>query len=191
MQSMRRSPTGGPGRGPANRTSIARWIATIVLLVVAAIFGRDRFPEQRPGASDPFPPSVRGAARLVDGDSLFVGRDEVRLQGIDAPEGRQMCTLQGKPWACGNASRDALARLIGKDVVICNIKDRDQHGRLLSFCTAGGRDLNRTMVESGMAVSYGSYRREEADARTAKRGLWGSEFQQPRAWRDEHNTSHR
>ncbi|MEQ1715671.1 MAG: thermonuclease family protein, partial [Hyphomicrobium sp.] len=128
---------------------------------------------------------VQGAARAVDGDSLFVGRDEVRLQGIDAPEGKQTCTRAGLSWDCGNAARDELRRLIGKDVVRCQAAERDKHGRVLGQCSAGGRDLNAGMVASGFAVSYGGYLREQGEAKARRRGLWSGEFQTPRDWRHE------
>lgn len=173
------------------RRNVARWIASVILLVVAAVLGRGHFPgPEKSRPSDPFPDRAAGAARLVDGDSLFVGSSEVRLKGIDAPEGRQTCTRNGAPWACGNAARDELAGLIGRDEVVCRVVERDMHGRLLAYCTAGGRDLNKGMVASGMAVAYGGYLREEGEAKLRKRGLWASEFTRPREWRDRHNTSH-
>ncbi len=173
-----------------NRAAMARWIATMILLVVAAIFGRDQIGRRdNPGADAPYPASVSGAGRAIDGDSLWVGRDEVRLKGIDAPEGRQSCTRDSAAWACGEAARDQLRSLIGKDVVSCRVQERDRHGRLLAYCTAAGRDLNRGMVQSGMAVAYGGYVREEGEAKLKKRGLWASEFTRPRNWRDEHRSS--
>ena len=69
---------------------------------------------------------------------------------------------------------------LGKDVVQCRVFERDKHGRLLAQCSAGGRDLNAGMVASGLAVAYGGYLREQGDAKAKRRGLWGSEFQQPR-----------
>lgn len=166
---------------------MARWAATLILAVAAVYFGRD---QMRPSGgridTGPLPQRVTGAGRAVDGDSLFVGRDEVRLKGIDAPEGRQTCTRAQTSWACGEASRDELRRLIGRDVVECRVADRDIHRRLLAYCTAGGRDLNGGMVASGMAVAYGGYLRQEGEAKMTKKGLWSSQFKRPRAWRDEH-----
>jgi len=43
------------------------------------------------------------------------------------------------------------------------------------------------MVSDGMAVAYGGYWREEREAKSMKRGLWASEFQEPRLWRQEKN----
>lgn len=167
-----------------SRQSLARWLATVILLIVAAFFGQDQLPGRSTAPQrGPLPDTVSGAGRTVDGDSLFVGQHEVRLKGLDAPEGRQTCTRGGNSWACGEASRNELRRLIGKDVVMCRVAERDRHGRLLSNCTAGGRDLNAGMVASGFAVAYGGYVREEGDAKMRKRGLWSGQFQKPRDWR--------
>lgn len=169
------------------KRQLNKWIAALIVAVLGAIFGQQHFPggSQRPTSSTPAPGQISGAARAIDGDSLFVGRDEVRMKGIDAPEGKQSCTKDGRSWDCGNAARDELRRLIGNDVVQCRVLERDKHGRLLSTCSAGGRDLNAGMVASGMAVAYGGYLREQGDAKAKRRGLWGSEFQQPREWRHE------
>lgn len=164
--------------------SIARLIATVILAIVAGLLGRNHLGNNKK-STDPVPADVRGAARVIDGDSLYVGGDEVRLKGIDAPEGRQTCLRDGRDWDCGNAARDALRRLISKDVVVCRGVERDKHGRVLAYCTAGGRDLNAGMVFQGMAVAYGGYNREEAEARANKRGLWSSQFETPRDWRHE------
>jgi endonuclease YncB( thermonuclease family) len=160
------------------------------LLFAAAIiaFGRHHGSRWRPGsASDPFTPSVTGYGEPIDGDSLWVGRDEVRLKGIDAPEWKQDCGAGGSRWACGEAARQELVRAIGGDDVRCAIDQRDVYGRLLGLCTAGGRDLNAEMVTSGMAVTFGgSYGNEQARARAERRGIWSGPFEEPRDWRAQH-----
>ena len=105
------------------------------------------------------------------------------MVGIDAPEGRQTCVRDGRPWRCGDASRDVLRRL-AQGSVTCKGEEVDQHDRLLAVCYAQGVDVNRAMVAEGAAVAYGRYRSEEAAARQARKGLWGSEFERPRDWRD-------
>ncbi|HPG88346.1 MAG TPA: thermonuclease family protein [Hyphomicrobium sp.] len=163
---------------------LTKWGAALIVAILGALFGQGQFGGSgNRNAGGPTPPQVSGAARAIDGDSLFVGRDEVRMKGIDAPEGKQTCMRDGREWACGDAARDELRRLIGKDVVQCRVFERDKHGRLLAQCSAGGRDLNAGMVASGLAVAYGGYLREQGDAKAKRRGLWGSEFQQPRDWR--------
>ena len=158
-----------------------------LLAILAAVYGPHRVGGgwNRPNSNDPAPGQVSGEARLIDGDSLYIGGNEVRLKDIDAPEGRQTCQRGGTEWACGEAARDELRRLIGGGAVDCRVLERDKHGRLLAYCSAGGRDLNREMVASGMAVSFGGYQGEEAGAHRALRGLWGSKFERPQDWRHE------
>jgi endonuclease YncB( thermonuclease family) len=160
-----------------------------MLTMAAALipFGRGHW--HRPHQNDLFPSNISGLARPIDGDSLWVGSNEVRLQGIDAPEWSQTCQRGDRQWNCGEAARGELARAIGEDRVSCKISERDVYGRLLGRCIAGGRDLNSGMVISGMAVAYGGYRSEEAKAKTEKRGIWAGEFDEPRKWRAKHNST--
>lgn len=134
----------------------------------------------------------RGAAvavRVVDGDTLAVEGQRIRLFGIDAPERDQMCEAAGRSYACGRAAGEALARLIGDARLSCVERDRDPYGRSVATCTAAGRDLNRAMVAEGWAVAYTRYSRDyvrdEAEARRARRGLWQGRFEIPEQYRIE------
>lgn len=129
---------------------------------------------------------IAGHAHVIDGDSMMVEGRELRLKGIDAPEGRQHCTRNGADWACGEDARRHLQALIAGQPVTCRAVESDRFRRLLAVCNAGDRVLNAAMVEAGYAVSYGSYRAEEDRARSARRGLWAGEFERPREWRDAH-----
>lgn len=127
--------------------------------------------------------NVEGPARVVDGDSVFVEGREVRMVGIDAPEGQQMCQKNGRDWDCGEEARRQLQRLTAKNSVRCEGHEEDKHGRLLGTCYVGTTNLNKEMVAIGFAVSYGKYKSDEQSAKQARLGLWGSEFQRPRDWR--------
>ncbi len=52
---------------------------------------------------------VTGTASVIDGDTIEVHGQRIRLHGIDAPESRQRCRLDGKPWQCGKDAANALA----------------------------------------------------------------------------------
>lgn len=130
--------------------------------------------------------SEQGIAVINDGDSLTLGTVRVRLRGIDAPEYTQTCTRDGADYACGRMARQALATLIGRGKVDCSGWQTDRYGRLLGDCKAGDADLNRAQVEAGWAVAYGGFEREEAAARSARRGIWAGSFVQPQEWRRTH-----
>ena len=130
--------------------------------------------------------SLEGRVVVNDGDSITLGAERIRLRGIDAPEFKQVCNRQGADYPCGRQARDALTGLIGGRPVACAGWERDRYGRLLAACTAGGKDLNRALVEAGWAVAYGDFEAEERIARQNGAGLWAGSFDPPRAWRDQH-----
>jgi endonuclease YncB( thermonuclease family) len=167
-----------------SRASYVKLSLVLTFAVAIALFGRHHGgPWRSPSANDPFPPTVTGYGKPIDGDSLWVGAAEVRLKGIDAPEWKQRCQRDSAPWNCGEAAREELLHSIGRDDVTCAISERDTYGRMLGRCMAGGRDLNAGMVASGMAVAYGNYWNEQAKARAGRRGLWAGDFENPKDWR--------
>jgi len=111
-----------------------------------------------------------GRYRVVDGDSLALGKTRFRLLGIDAPELSQVCTRDGKPWTCGEAAKERLAAFIGDGNVDCKGGRKDKYRRLLVTCFRNRLNINREMVRLGMAVTYGDYQTEEEKARDAHAG---------------------
>ena len=170
-------------RFPRSRWRPRRKAPPLVLIVLAmlalAAAARLMTRQESPG-------EVSGWSRVIDGDSLQVAGREVRLVGIDAPEGRQTCRRDGVDWDCGHAARTELRRLIGNRRVTCRYSERDRYDRLLALCEAHGRSLNAGMVASGHAVDDGRFAAEEAGARAARRGLWAGDFERPRDWRRRH-----
>ncbi|MBA4131866.1 MAG: nuclease [Hyphomicrobium sp.] len=174
----RRGRSQGFSLGP-NRNA-ARTVALILLGIAAAAISRCA-PAIVEG-------SIDGRPRLVDGDSFFMGQTEVRMQGIDAPEGRQTCTREGRDWRCGEEAKRTLQRLTGGQPIRCDIHSTDQHGRKLATCfSASGANLNAAMVAEGYAVAFGAYESEERQAKSARRGIWGAEFERPQDWRRRNN----
>lgn len=174
-------------KGFDRRRSLGATLILIVLAIIGRVLNDGGLTAHAPDGPDGGSGSlqVEGRARLVDGDSLFIGRREVRMVGVDAPEGPQICQRAGRDWRCGDAARQALATLIGGRSIRCQGNENDQHGRLLGTCYVGSVNLNREIVAGGHAVAYGRYRAEERAAKAAGRGLWGRDvtFQMPRQWR--------
>lgn len=128
-----------------------------------------------------------GQASVIDGDTLEIHGQRIRLFGIDAVESRQRCNRDGQAWNCGKESAFALADRIGRSAIDCRGRERDRYGRLVAVCFKGAEDLNRWMVEQGWAVAYRRYSVDyvaaEEAARAARRGLWSSTFEMPWEWR--------
>ncbi|MEM7067976.1 MAG: thermonuclease family protein [Pseudomonadota bacterium] len=136
---------------------------------------------------------VAGNARVIDGDSLVVDGQEVRLFGIDAPEYRQICNLEkGKAgsYPCGANSARYLRKMVGSGLVTCTGNGKDKYERLLAVCTIGETELNREMVLQGWAVSFGDYVSEEQDAESRATGLWQGDFELPSEWRRSEREKH-
>lgn len=129
---------------------------------------------------------------IVDGDTLIVGRERIRMKGIDAPEMTQTCLCQGKETNCGVQAKQALSDFIGKNSVSCKASERDVYGRLLAECFVTFNkekiSLNTLMVRAGMAVVFSKNDEtllyEEAKAIREKKGFWKCErFQMPAEFR--------
>lgn len=132
-----------------------------------------------------------GTADIIDGDSFRLGKDEIRLNGIDAPEYRQAChDERGRDWNCGREAARILRNLAAGKTVDCTGLDADRYGRLVSRCTIGAVELNAEMVRLGWAIAYTRhgtlYVKEEAEARRDKRGIWRGTFDLPEDWRATH-----
>ncbi|MGD2006456.1 MAG: hypothetical protein PVJ90_04390, partial [Pseudomonadales bacterium] len=75
----------------------------LVIVSLSAVFGLDRAGVLSAAHAD----TVRGRAQIIDGDSIRVQGVEIRLHGIDAPEGRQLCQdAQGRDYRCGDVARE-------------------------------------------------------------------------------------
>ncbi len=134
-----------------------------------------------------------GNVDVIDGDSFRRGRDEIRLNGIDAPEYRQTCRDKiGRNWECGKEAAHALRSLVAGRMVECTGLDADRYGRLVSRCRVGDLVLNAEMVRLGWAIAYtrhgGLYLSEEHEARRASRGIWRGTFDLPEDWRQIHRS---
>jgi endonuclease YncB( thermonuclease family) len=131
---------------------------------------------------------ITGKPRVIDGDTVEIAGERIRLNGIDTPEANQSCLDDaGKRWRCGREATLALTAIVGDQVITCKGDERDKYKRLIAVCFAGGKNLNAKMVQQGWALAYRKYSTnyvaEEADAKTKKLGLWRGQFVAPWDWR--------
>jgi endonuclease YncB( thermonuclease family) len=137
---------------------------------------------------------VSGRARIVDGDTVIVSGEKIRLNGIDAPETDQVCLkASGARWLCGIEARERLGERAANKLWSCEVVGRDGYERWLATCTVDGENINRWMVHAGWALSFKRYSRlydgDEHQARTASRGLWSGAFIAPWDWRSKNRST--
>ena len=130
---------------------------------------------------------LSGKPKIIDGDTLDVAGQRIRLFGVDAPESKQTCALNGTPWDCGKEATAVLTRLIDGKLITCQERDRDRYKRVVAVCYVDGLDINEAIVRQGWALSYRRYSRvyvpAEDEARKAMVGMWRGKFVEPWDWR--------
>lgn len=134
-----------------------------------------------------FADALVGVVHVIDGDTIDIAGQRIRLWGIDAPEGRQTCTADGKPYYCGDESTAALRAIAEQKQAACERKDTDRFGRIVALCRVSGRDIGALMVRQGNALAFRRYSfdyvQDENAARMARAGMWRGEFDAPWDWR--------
>ena len=159
----------------------------ILLWVLAAALV---FPA--PAAAQPYK-----VVKVYDGDTIRVENDgteiKIRLAGIDAPEMGLRPGEKGQPFAA--EARDFLEGLILDEYVMLEEKGFAGHDLYLATVILGEEDINRAMVEIGLAevdceelpdnIDFRPLLVAQDTAQADKLGMWaqGEDYVSPRAWR--------
>jgi len=116
---------------------------------------------------------IEGIARVIDGDSLIINKQRIRLQNIDAPELSQTCDL-GKEM--GLEAKNFLQQYIKSISIRCEYYEIDQYNRILATCYMNSENLNELMVKKGLAFNYdyygNKYKSQEIMAKKEGKGIW-------------------
>ena len=126
---------------------------------------------------------IKGKAKIIDGDTINIGSNKIRLYGIDAPEINQTCLKESKEWLCGVRSKIELINMINSKTLMCKIIDIDRYKRLIGECFVNQNNINKKMVKEGWAIAYRYYSlkyvNDEIYAKEKKNGIWQSIFENP------------
>jgi len=165
------------------------WSVMVILVVGVAWYSHMRYGLGLQTTSEAHADaSISGRASVIDGDTIEIHGERVRLWGIDAPEGGQRCSQGGQPWRCGTDAANALDSFLADRPVTCTALDRDRYRRIVAICKVSGEDLGAWLVRNGWALDYarysgGSYSTQQNRAEADQRGIWQGEFEAPWDWR--------
>jgi len=121
--------------------------------------------------------------KVVDGDTIHIGKTKYRFHGIDAPEMSQVSMKDNKNIKCGVVAKDKLLEKIGSQKVTCKQEAIDRYKRIVAECFVNNESLSGYLVKNGYAFAYRKYSKkfieDEEYAKKNKLGLWAMNFQYP------------
>lgn len=85
--------------------------------------------------------------KVVDGDTIMVGPERVRIVGLNAPE------LKGYSAEAGTATKERLEQLIESGQVAIDRRGQDKYGRTLAEVTVGDQSVAALLSGEGLAAS--------------------------------------
>lgn len=143
--------------------------------------------------------TIAGGASVIDGDTIEIQGERIRILDIDAPERGQLCfkklqSIDEGAWPCGLQAALALSDWIGEQTVTCETTTKETTELFktwLAHCAVAGQDVAEWLAASGWAVpdrkcKCDAIRDAAHDARAAQLGIWGSAFTLPWEWRAAH-----
>jgi endonuclease YncB( thermonuclease family) len=96
-------------------------------------------------------PAAAQRAQVIDGDTIRVSGETIRMMGLDAPEMRGRCPAERR---LARAATDRLRQLVVPRVSL-ERRGRDRYRRTLAVVRdRAGRDLAQVLIREGLARPY-------------------------------------
>ena len=121
-------------------------LAALSLFAAPAAAQSAPLPPERPA----FQICENGKPRVncvVDGDTLWLNGEKIRIKGLHAPE--TFAAKCAREHRLGEAAKHALARFLFPGPVMLERTGKDRFGRTLAFVFAGGSDATNGMIAMG------------------------------------------
>ena len=137
---------------------------------------------------------ISGYGYTIDGNTIQIGSDKIRLVGSAAPKLTQtgQDTI-ARPYPAGLYARDVLASIIADKPLGCRVvpqkgEEKDAEGRFFGICAAPKiSDVSGEMIKRGWAMIdrsgetqiYSTYVNIETSSKTIRRGIWQGPIDKP------------
>jgi micrococcal nuclease len=106
---------------------------------------------------------------IIDGDTIAVGRERIRIENIDTPETfHSRCEAE---LIAGLKAKERLATLLRSGSVVITRMGEDPYHRTLARLSAGGRDVGEVLVQEGFALPW----KDGPAARATRLKIWCGE----------------
>lgn len=124
--------------------------------------------------------------RVIDGDTVIIldssnDQHRIRLDGIDAPE-------SGQPY--GNKATEFVKEITREKKIVVEWRKKDRYNRILGVVYADGMNVNKALLENGLAWHYKFFNNDadlaklELQARKVKLNIWSETNPvEPYLWR--------
>ena len=142
--------------------------------------------------------SVAGTARVIDGNTISIRQQRVRIAAIDACDMQQSGLLNRKTWPCGLVARSYLRKMIDGKHVFCRTVDVDRYKHTVGQCYLQNNDIGLAMLRAGQAaamlrflprnhgIDLAEYGYAENGARERLLGIWSADAESPHLYRRAH-----
>ena len=91
-------------------------------------------------------PALRGRCHVIDGDTIVIKRQKIRLAGIDAPE-------LDDPY--GQKAKWAMVEICRNQEITVRLTGERSYDRLVGICfREDGRDIGAELVRRGLALDW-------------------------------------
>ena len=96
--------------------------------------------------------------RVIDGDTLDVRGERIRILNIDAPERGDRARCQAERVLAERASRALRSRVQAARRIELERDGLDRYGRTLAVVRLDGADVGEDLISEGLAVRWGNGR---------------------------------
>ena len=135
-------------------------------LVGAGVIGWKIAPEKRPAEpvslataghaiAMPICGSEKRVNCVVDGDTIWVRGEKIRLEGFNAPEMNGSCDRERR---MAIQARDELRRALNGRAFAIERNGEDRYGRTLATIRVGGRDVGAGLISKGLAHEWRGFK---------------------------------
>ena len=95
--------------------------------------------------------------RVIDGDTIRLGRERIRIIGIDAPETENRARCNAERRLAALATMTLVDIIMGETLEIQR-DGKDRFGRTLAYIRVRGADVGEMLIRAHVAVRFGNGR---------------------------------